>query len=190
MECGASIDTNAKFCTKCGANVNHDGVTTSENDTLKGSDANKANHPAHSQLEETTDSWPLGKILKCILLPKPKGSPKAGKKEITLRIAIALFFGIIVYQLNFAGKALPKCDAAGTEKTIENIINDIPILKSSNVRFITIKDVIEQGVNKNAEIRSCTATLVTSAGEDNMQYTINKIENNSNNFHVELKILE
>jgi hypothetical protein len=42
---------------------------------------------------ETTDSWSWGKIVKHVLLPRPKGSPKAGKKETSLRTGMAATFG-------------------------------------------------------------------------------------------------
>ncbi len=60
------------------------GTSSSENDT----DA--------IETPTTTDKWPTKKILKHVLLPKPKGSPKAGKKEIGIRIVLALFFLLVV----------------------------------------------------------------------------------------------
>ena len=46
--------------------------------------------------KSTTDSWSLGKIIKHTILPKPKGSPKAGKKEIIVRITIALIILLLL----------------------------------------------------------------------------------------------
>jgi len=44
---------------------------------------------------DSTDIWPWSKIIKYTLLPKPKGSPRIGKKEILVRIVIATIFIII-----------------------------------------------------------------------------------------------
>jgi hypothetical protein len=38
---------------------------------------------------EATDTWPLYRIVKYVLLPKPAGSPRAGWKEWTVRVSIA-----------------------------------------------------------------------------------------------------
>ncbi|MRH77417.1 hypothetical protein GH984_01665 [Spiribacter sp. C176] len=54
----------------------------------------------NGQMEVTTDSWSWKKILKHVILPKPKGSPKAGQKEIALRISLAavgLLLALLVY---------------------------------------------------------------------------------------------
>ena len=47
-------------------------------------------------MEKNTHSWSLGKLIKYSLLPKPKGSPKAGKKEIIVRITIALIILLLL----------------------------------------------------------------------------------------------
>jgi len=49
---------------------------------------------------ETTDPWEWSKILKYIILPKPKGSPKAGKKEIGLRILVASIIGLLLWKFS------------------------------------------------------------------------------------------
>lgn len=41
---------------------------------------------------ETTDAWPVTKIVKYILLPKPKDAPRAGMKEKLLRAGMASVF--------------------------------------------------------------------------------------------------
>lgn len=52
-----------------------------------------------SKTTETTDSWSWGKILKHVVLPKPKNSPKAGKKELFLRIGLAVIFGLLAIKV-------------------------------------------------------------------------------------------
>jgi len=138
---------------------------------------------------ETTDSWSFGKILKYVLLPKPKGSPKAGKKEIALRIAMAVFFGLIALQLFFEGKSLPSCEQSETTKLVGQIINDLPLVKAANVQYVSLKNITEQGHNKEADIRSCSATLVSTAGEDNLQYSLKWQNKKDGTFYVEARIV-
>ena len=45
--------------------------------------------------EDSTDIWPWSKIIKYTFLPKPKDSPKIGKKEILVRVVIASIFLLI-----------------------------------------------------------------------------------------------
>lgn len=139
---------------------------------------------------ETTDSWPFGKILKHIILPKPKGSPKAGKKEITLRVVMGLIFGTFAFQMFAAGKSLPSCDQAETTTLVGQIINDLPLVKEANVQYVSLKDVTEQGYNKENDIRACSAILVTTAGEDDLQYSIKWQSKKDRTFWVEAEILD
>jgi hypothetical protein len=61
---------------------------------------------------ETTDSWPLKKILKHIIFPKPEGSPKAGKKEILIRVAIGCAFGLFALTRILGNKSETEVNAA------------------------------------------------------------------------------
>lgn len=45
---------------------------------------------------ETTDAWPMSKILKCVIMPKPRGAPKAGNKEIAMRVGLGVLFLILL----------------------------------------------------------------------------------------------
>lgn len=45
---------------------------------------------------DTTDSWPTARIIKYVLLPKPKGSPRAGIKEKVIRGGVATFFLVVL----------------------------------------------------------------------------------------------
>ncbi len=56
----------------------------------------------------TTDDWPLGKIIKHVFLPKPKDAPKAGKKEIAVRVAFAVLFAALAYYNIFGRKSAPQ----------------------------------------------------------------------------------
>ena len=119
----------------------------------------------------TTDSWPLSKILKHILLPKPKDSPKAGVKEISIRITFFIIGAAFAYHQYVGGK-IPACDNKSTISLVEQIVNDLPIAKKSGAKFVSLNTIAELGFNKEAEIRSCSATLVSTKGEDTIQYSV------------------
>ncbi len=51
---------------------------------------------------ETTDSWPLGKLIKYTLLPRPKTAPPAGRKEYWVRGITSLFFLAVAVAAYFA----------------------------------------------------------------------------------------
>lgn len=138
---------------------------------------------------ETTDSWPLGKIIKHIILPKPKGSPKAGKKEIIGRVVIGVFFlTLALSRTLFSNTSLPDCDSSDTNTLVGQIINDMPLAKASGAQFVSLKNIEEQGFNQDVQLRSCTATLVTSVGEDNLQYSVKWSNKEAGEFYVEARI--
>ena len=137
---------------------------------------------------ETTDSWEWSKIIKHVILSKPKGSPKAGKKEIGARAGIGATFGLIAFSL-FSSGGLPACDSSDSTNLVGQIISDMPLVKISNAQFISVKDISEQGFNEKSEIRSCTGTLVTTAGEDSIQYSVEWQNKKKSTFYVEARIL-
>lgn len=137
---------------------------------------------------ETTDNWPFGRILKYVLLPKPKGSPKAGKKEIALRVAMGALFGAVTLYLSLGGKSLPSCDQSDTKNILGKIINDLPAARAQNIRYVSLKSIVEQGYNKSTELRSCQATLVTTSGEDSVQYSVKWQDKAKGLFYVEAQL--
>lgn len=40
----------------------------------------------------TTDDWPIGKLIKYALLPRPKDAPPPGRKEWWVRALLSVFF--------------------------------------------------------------------------------------------------
>ena len=144
-----------------------------------------------NQSRVTTDSWPWGKIIKHTLLPKPKGSPKAGKKEIALRIAFATVFGLIALFFFTGGKAtLPSCDQQQTVSLVGKTVDKMPLVRLANVHFVSLKNITENGHNKDSETRVCSATLVSTAGEDNIQYVISWFDKKARDFNVEVQITD
>ena len=137
---------------------------------------------------ETTDSWAWGKIIKHVILPKPKGSPKAGKKEIGLRIGFGAIFGLIALSI-FSGGNLPSCESSDSTNLVEKIINDLPLAKATGAKFVSLKEIEELGFNKKSEIRSCSAILVTTRGEDDLQYSIIWSNKDKGEYYITAEIL-
>ncbi len=137
---------------------------------------------------ETTDSWSWGKIIKHVILPKPKGSPKAGKKEIGLRIGFGAIFGLIAVSI-FSSSNLPSCDSSDSTDLVEKIINDLPLAKATGAKFVSLKEIEELGFNKKSEIRSCNAILVTTSGEDDLQYSIVWSNKDKGEYYITAEIL-
>lgn len=140
-------------------------------------------------LEETTDAWPWSKIMKHVFLPKPKGSPRSGKKEKVARILTAAVFGVVGWSVFGGSGSLPSCSSTDSKTLVGQIINDSPIAKMSGAKFVSLKNISEQGYNKDAGVRSCTATLVTTAGEDNIQYSVNWQNKAKGTFEVQARIM-
>ncbi len=137
---------------------------------------------------ETTDSWSWPKIIKHIILPKPKDAPKAGKKEMQARVGLGVFFGIIALSA-FSSSDLPSCSSSDSHSLVEQIINDLPVAKAAGAKFVELKDVEELGFNEKSEIRSCSATLITTSGEDALQYSIVWSNKDKGEFYIEAQVL-
>lgn len=138
-----------------------------------------------------TNSWPLAKLIKHTVFPKPKGSPKAGPKEYAVRGVFALsllglmwFFGFGV----FSRKELPGCDATETKTLVEQVVNQMPLVQAANVKFVSINGVQQQGYNADKGLRSCFATLITTAGENAIQYSVEWGNSDKTQFRVEARV--
>ena len=138
--------------------------------------------------ELTTDSWPNQKILKHVLLPKPKGSPKAGKKEIAMRVGVGSICAAFAYFMFFGASGLPGCNSGKTKDLVEQIINGLPMARATNTKYVTLKDIEETGHNKEAGVRGCSATLITTAGEDSLRYSVAWEDRNAKTFVVRAQI--
>ena len=86
-------------------------------------------------------------------------------------------------------QGLPTCQQAETLRLVEQVINNLPAARASNASFVSLKDIGEQGFNRDSEIRACGAILVTTAGEDRLQYSINWQNKGSKQFVVTAQIV-
>ncbi len=102
---------------------------------------------------------------------------------------IVIIFGVITLSgCDKFSKQLPTCDHDTTIKLTSQIINDLPLAKAAGATFVSLKNIKEQGFNKNSEIRACEATLVTTKGEDQLQYSIKWQDKSSGNIWIEAEI--
>ncbi|WP_373054441.1 hypothetical protein [Thioalkalivibrio sp.] len=95
--------------------------------------------------------------------------------------------------LSFQGAALatlPACGSAEATATVGNIISDMPGVKEAGIQFVSVNNAREQGYNPETEIRSCSGTLITTAGEDGVQYFVKWQDKAKGLFYVEAQLLE
>lgn len=103
------------------------------------------------------------------------------KKLFTLVLAAATLSGC-------GETELPKCNDDVTHTLVGQIVNDLKVAKEHGTRFVSLNSVREQGFNKAEQLRACTATLVTTAGENTLQYSIKWQNREKKEFYVELQV--
>jgi hypothetical protein len=117
---------------------------------------------------ETTDSWSWGKILKHVIFPKPKDAPKAGTKEITARVGLAVIIAALILP-RFFGSKTPVCDDTEVISTLKNLslgvvstgaspelIKEAKIDDDSRYKIANIRTVAH---NKDTDSYSCKASI-------------------------------
>lgn len=110
-----------------------------------------------------------------------------GGKMAALTLAGA---GFIVMSVGIPlGVALPSCSSEDTIGLVGQIVSDIPLVRLSGAQFVAVKDSTELGYNDASEIRSCAGTLVTTAGEDQIQYSVQWISKSKGTFSVNAQIV-
>jgi len=87
------------------------------------------------------------------------------------------------------GGALPGCSSNDTTGLVGQVVNDMPLVQLSGTQFVSMKDVTELGYNSGAGIRSCSATLITTAGEDQIQYSVQWMNKSQGTWSVNAQIL-
>lgn len=121
---------------------------------------------------------------------------KAGKDPVEVsarsaKIAVLSIVGglwVLVTFSSTALSALPACNSSDTEKVVGQIIDGMPLVQAAGAQYITLKDVVEQGYNQQSGIRSCSAILVTTAGENRLQYAVKWRDKDLGEFAVEAQI--
>lgn len=134
--------------------------------------------------------FPAYLIKRGALIEKAKENPieisgRTGKAAV-LSIVGSLWVFMSLGAIVLSG--LPGCDSTDTKTLLGQIINSMPLVKASGAQFVSVKNVTEQGFNKQAQIRSCSGTLVTTAGEDNLQYSVKWENKKKGEFYVKAQI--
>lgn len=114
-----------------------------------------------------------------ILSPCTPRSLKTNAKVLLITAGLAL---------SGCGSSLPECDSDDTLSLVGQIVEEMPVVRLNNIRFVELKDEKQLGFNEDKELRSCSATLVTSAGEDSIYYTVEWDDKDANEFWVEAEI--
>ncbi len=125
------------------------------------------------------------------LIEKAKDNPVEVKGRGGKASALSIIGGFWVL-MSFGGaafSALPGCNSEETKNLVGQIITDMPLVKASGVQYVAVKDVSEQGFNQKNQIRSCFGTLVTTAGEDNVQYSVKWQDKSKTMFYVQASII-
>jgi len=141
---------------------------------------------------ETTDSWSWGEIFPLLIKPRPEGTPPAGEKE---KKAIAVSRGVILsgFMLWMAStwlpSGLPSCGSEESSNLVEEIVNGLPIVQRAGAKFVDLKAIDELGFNDKSEIRSCSATLITTAGENKLQYSVEWKNKDESKYYINVRIL-
>jgi len=132
----------------------------------------------------TTDDWPLSKILKCTLLPKPKGSPPMGKKEWVVRGAIASSIGVLLWIFVWSKPSIPACgdgDAIATLKKVvqQNVNNAIgsKIIHIDGDR-VAIHEIETISKDKDVSRNTCAANVQWMLSPSVLE-VVNKIRDES-----------
>lgn len=103
---------------------------------------------------------------------------------------VALAAGLAVVVLSGCGVGgLPTCGDSDATDLVGQIVNDL--LDEAGVpdeRFVRLRDVEELGYNAKDELRSCYATLVTTDGEAEVQYSIRWTDKAKGEFWVEASV--
>ena len=87
------------------------------------------------------------------------------------------------------GGALPGCSSDDTTGLVGQIVSDMPVVRLAGAQFVAVKGTTELGYNSGSEIRSCSGTLITTAGETKIQYSVQWINKSKKQFAVNAQIL-
>jgi len=112
----------------------------------------------------------------------------SGRIGKTAALAVVGGVWILAVFSSIALSSLPSCSDSNTKTLVGQIVNKMPLVKVAGAQFIALKDIVEQGYNKQSEIRSCHATLVTTAGEDSLQYYVKWKDKGKGNYYVQVQI--
>lgn len=108
-------------------------------------------------------------------------------KKISCQLALAFCACLAVSACG--SKTLPRCNSSEAQTLVGEIVNDMPAAKIAGAKFVALKNISELGFNKSEEIRSCHGNLVTTSGEDEIQFSIFWEDKTKDLFYIQAQIL-
>jgi hypothetical protein len=99
------------------------------------------------------------------------------KSLIALSIALSALAGC-------SGGGLPSC----TSSEVKGVIEEIAAEKSYLIgNFVNLKNIKESAFNEDAQIRTCTANLITTKSDKNIFYSVTWGDAEHKQFRVEIR---
>ncbi|MFC2974364.1 hypothetical protein ACFOJE_19400 [Azotobacter bryophylli] len=135
-------------------------------------------------------AFPSYLIKRGSLIEKAAHSPIEANGRST-KIAILAVIGAVFTAFTYIGaiaSELPSCDSSDSKKLVGQIIESMPAVQIAGIKFVSLKDIEEQGFNQEAQIRSCHGTLVTTQGENELQYSIKWSNQQKGEFYIEAQL--
>lgn len=106
-----------------------------------------------------------------------------------VRSALALLTPVALLSGCGALGGLPKCGSSDATGLVGEIVNELLVEEGfADERFVRLRDIEELGYNAEDQLRSCYATLVTTDGEAEVQYSVRWTDKSKGEFWVEASI--
>lgn len=108
------------------------------------------------------------------------------------RVHVARWLAVAVLVAGGSGCSLgglPECGDSETRDLVGEIVNELlDEAGAMDERFVELDDVEELGYSAKDELRSCFATLVTTDGEGEVQYSVRWTDESKDEFWVEASV--
>ena len=97
--------------------------------------------------------------------------------------------GFLVVSVGVPGPGLPICGSDETTALVGQVVSDMPVVKLTGAQFVSLKNISELGYNSGTQIRSCSGTLITTLGEDSLQYSVQWLDKAKGIYSVNAQII-
>ncbi len=108
--------------------------------------------------------------------------------KISALIVLGSGFLVLTVGLPSSG-SLPSCTSKHATGLVGQIVGDMPVIKLTGAKFVSLNNPSELGYNKDSDIRLCTGVLITTLGEDELQYSVQWISKSKGTFSVNAQIV-
>lgn len=137
-------------------------------------------------------AFPTYLICRSTLIEQANENPVEVKGRSAKIAAFAVIGAVIVVVeiLSFAqstAAALPGCGDPQTISLAQQIYNGAPAVKAAGTQFVQMKNISEEGYNAAQGLRTCNATLISTAGDEQVVYSVTWQDSSHKNFYVTLR---